>query len=221
MPENHKVIGDEKNLSQKILSISDSKITEKDGKVFIEGYANTKNRKDRYGDIPTVYSKMRNFVYDIEQFKKNPVLLLDHVNQIDHVAGSVVDIKEDEVGLWFKAEFSNSDLPLIKHAREVYKEGHAKAISISGIWHYEDPENPYNLTLAEIFHISPVGVGADANALASAMEKAMKLMADEKTDVQTQASHLHQVKVEIDKWMEDLRNEKILNALADIKNKFH
>ncbi len=102
MPE-HKIVGDVKNPSQKILSISDAKITEKDGKVFLEGYANTKNRKDRYGDVPTVYSKLRAFVYDIEQYQKNPVLMIDHDNQIDHVAGSMVEIKEDENGLWFKA----------------------------------------------------------------------------------------------------------------------
>jgi HK97 family phage prohead protease len=217
----HKIVGAADKLSQKILSISDAKMSEADGKVFIEGYANTKNRKDRYGDIPTVFTKVRPFVYDIEQYRKNPVLMIDHHNNIDHVAGSVVEIKEDENGLWFKAAFSNSDLPLIKHAREVYREGHAKGISIGGVWHFEDPENPDHLTLAEIFEISLVGIGADSNALATAMEKAMKLLADEQADKQTQASMLHQAKSEIDRWLEDLRKEKILQALNDIKDKFH
>lgn len=217
----HKIVGAADKLSQKILSISDAKVTEADGKVYIEGYANTKNRKDRYGDIPTVYTKVRAFCYDIEQYRKNPVLMIDHWNSVDHVAGSIVEIKEDENGLWFKAQFSGSDLPLIKHAREVYREGHAKGISIGGIWHFEDPENPDHLTLAEIFEISLVGIGADPNALASAMEKAMKLMADEEADKQTQASHLHQVKSEIDRWLEDLRKEKLLQELKDIKDKFH
>lgn len=220
MPD-HKIVGAPEAPSQKILTISDFKATQKDGKLYIEGYANSKNKKDRYGDIPTVYPEKRDFVYDLEQYRKNPVLMIDHVNQIDHVAGSMVEIKEDENGLWFKAEFSASDLPLIKHAREVYGEGHAKGISIGGMWHFEDPANPSHITMAEIFEISLVGIGADPNALASAMEKALKLMAAEDTDKQTQASHLHQAKVEIDRWMEDLRQEKILNELQAIKDKFH
>ena len=64
-----------------------------------------------------------------------------------------------------KAVFSNSDLPEIKHARTVYLEGHAKAFSIAGRWHYEDKDHKENLTYAEIYHISPVGVGADPDAL--------------------------------------------------------
>lgn len=220
MPE-HKIVGAAGAPSQKILTISDFKAERKDGKLYIEGYANSKNKKDRYGDIPTVYPEKRDFIYDLEQYRKNPVLMIDHVNQIDHVAGSMVELKEDENGLFFRAEFSGSDLPLIKHAREVYGEGHAKGISIGGIWHFEDPANPSHLTLAEIFEISLVGIGADPNALASAMEKALKLLADEAADKQTTASHLHQAKAEIDRWMDDLRAEKVLRELAALKEKFH
>lgn len=219
METTHKTVGDATTPSIKFLAISDLKITEKDGKVFIEGYANTKDRKDRYGDVPTVFPKLRAFVYELSQYQKNPVMLINHRNAIENIAGSMVEIAEDEKGLKFKGVFSNSELDLVKHTRQVYKEGHAKAISIGGIWHYEDPDNPSHLTLAEIYEISLVAVGADPNALASAMEKAINLITKE-ADPQTQASGLHEAKAEIDRWLEELRNEKLMKEIEGFKKKF-
>jgi len=154
-------------MQRKLFEITDCKSYEEDGKVVIEGYANTKNKPDRYGDIPTVFLALRNFVYDISDFLKNPIMLIDHQNSIDHIAGSYIEVKEDDRGLFVKGIFSNSDFPLIKHARTVYLEGHARAFSIGGYWYYEDKDNPTHLTLAEICDISVVGIGADADALGS------------------------------------------------------
>lgn len=141
-----------------------------DGRSFIEGYANTKGKADRYGDIPTIFPKLRNYVYELKDFVKNPVLLIDHENRVESIAGSFNPkyggyIGEDAVGLRFKAIFSESDHPRVKQARTVYSEGHGRALSIGGIWHYEDGDNPKSLTKADIFEISLVGVGADADAL--------------------------------------------------------
>jgi len=149
----------------KIFDIADCKVKKENGLVIMRGYANTKNKADRYGDIPAVLEGVRNYVYELSEFLKNPVMLLDHVNKVSHIAGSFTEIIEDEIGLRFTAVFSNSTLPEIEHARTVYLEGHGKALSIAGRWHFEDKENPHKLTYAEIFHISPVGVGADPNAL--------------------------------------------------------
>lgn len=161
-------------LQSKLFDVADFKSYEENGRVVISGYANTKNVADRYGDVPTVFTPLRTFVYDVADFRKNPVMLIDHTNAIDHVAGSFVELTEDDRGLFVKAVFSNSDFPLVKHARTVYLEGHAKAFSIAGYWYFEDKENPTHLTLAEICEISVVGVGADANALGqAALEKAL------------------------------------------------
>ncbi|WP_424244409.1 phage head maturation protease [Elusimicrobium posterum] len=92
--------------------------------------------------------------------------MIDHVNRIDHLAGSIDVIMEDEKGLYFEALFSNSEHPTIEHARTVYSEGHAKGISIAGRFHYENVNAPSQLTLAEIYEISLVAIPADANSLA-------------------------------------------------------
>jgi len=158
----------------KILPLTQSCIKQQGNLTFIEGYANTKNKPDRYGDIPSVFRQKRNYVYELTEFKKNPVLLIDHVNRIDHLAGSVTEIYEDAQGLYFKALFSASAHPTVAHARQIYTEGHAKGISIAGRFHYEDSSNPQNLTLAEIFEISLVAVPADPDSLVSASEEEQK-----------------------------------------------
>ncbi len=164
----HKTKGSLAAPALKILALEEGAVKQHDGLIFIEGYANTKNKADRYGDIPRVYPQKRNYVYELKEFKKNPVLLIDHVNRIDHLAGSVTEIYEDEKGLYFKALFSASAHPTVSHARQIYTEGHAKGISIAGRFHYEDPLNPDALTLAEIYEISLVAVPADPDSLARA-----------------------------------------------------
>ncbi len=198
----YNIKGTKKNPAVKILPIEEPKITEKDGITIIEGYANTKNTADRYGDVPTVYSKKRSFVYKLDEFKKNPVLLIDHVNRIDHLAGSITEIKEDRKGLYFKAMFSTSSHPIIAHARHIYKEGHAKGISIAGKFHFEDVKNPEHLTLAEIYEISLVAVPADPNSLAQAMEKTLSNL--ESASGKESKSSLALIQKEIDTWIDQL-----------------
>jgi len=165
-------------LDVKISTISDLKLKKENGKLFLRGYANTKGTADRYGDIPTVFN--RDFIYELTQFKKNPVMLINHENKVENIAGSFTKLEEDDKGLYFESEFSQSDLPLIKHARTVYGEGHAKALSIAGKFLYEDEDNPKHLTLAKIYEISLVPVPADPNSLAVAFEKAYKELNEKK-----------------------------------------
>lgn len=143
--------------------LTDFKELETDGVLRISGYANNKHIADRYGDIPTEYN--RSYVYELEEYRRNPALLMDHNHDVSHMVGSVTNIFEDEKGLYFEAEISNSDLPIIKHARQLIKEGHLKTVSIGGVWLYEDLQNPSHLTLAKIFEISLVSVPADTYAV--------------------------------------------------------
>lgn len=162
------------NLDRKTWTLQDFKASNEDGKLTISGYANTKNNEDRIGDIPTVLNSKRNYVYDLKEFKKNPVMLLNHNNKIESIAGSYSEVREDEKGLFVKGVFSDSDLAEVKHARQVYGEGHAKALSIAGKFLYEDEKKPNKLTLAQIYEISLVAVPADPNAMVSAEKKCLE-----------------------------------------------
>lgn len=133
---------------------------------YISGYANTKNKEDRYGDIP-----MGDNVYDLKLFKKNPILLIDHNNSASSIAGIFTKIKEDANGLLFKArlmDIEDAHNPHVKHAISAYINGFGRALSIGGRWYYENPDNPKHLTKAVIHEISLVGVGADGLALTDA-----------------------------------------------------
>lgn len=146
----------------KDFEVAEFKAVEENGLVKISGYANNKGIADRYGDIPTAFG--RSFVYELEEYRRNPVLLLDHEAEVKKLCGTVTEIHEDERGLYFEAVLSNSDLPEVKHARTLIKEGMLKTVSIGGIWLYEDMENPAHLTLAKIFEISLVTIPADPYA---------------------------------------------------------
>ncbi len=190
----------------KIVPIYRQRIYEEGDHVVIEGYANTKNRPDRYGDVPAVYPALRSYVYDCSEFLKNPVLLIDHVNSVDHVAGSVTELKEDETGLFFRAVFSASGYPVVAHARQVYQEGHARGISMAGQFHFENVQDPSQLTLAEIYEISLVAVPADPNALAEAMKKALASFTDDSNE--KKPARLLRAKQAIDRCISDLRRKK-------------
>lgn len=146
----------------KEFTLTDFKATEQDGKLVISGYANTKGVADRYGDIPTPYG--RSYVYDLQEYLRNPIVLLDHEAEVKQIAGKCTEIREDEKGLFFRAEITSSNLPLMEHVRTIIREGILKTVSIGGMWLYEDLENPSFLTLAKIFEISLVAIPADTYA---------------------------------------------------------
>lgn len=185
-----------------IKAVSDGNI------VKISGYANTKFVADRYGDIPAPYN--RAFVYDLEEFKRNPVLLLNHAWDVKNIAGGVTAIKEDERGLYFEATLSASNLPELEHAKTLIKEGYLKTVSIGGMWKYENPDNSNQLTLAKIFEISLVSVPADPNATFHEVKEAEEApAADKATDE----------KKEQEKQFANTALEKIFSFEAEAKIK--
>lgn len=151
-------------LDNKFFDIDDIEVKADDGATYITGIANNKNIADSYGDIP----KGEN-VYDLERYKKNPVVLVDHVNSVANIAGRMVKIKETDKGLEFKLRLmDNPKTDIAAHAVEAYKTGFGTALSIGGKWDYGE-RNEKNgtqvLTKAYIHEISLVGVGADGHAL--------------------------------------------------------
>ena len=126
-------------------------------------------------------------MYELEEYRRNPVLLLDHEAEVKKLCGTVTEIREDERGLYFEATLSNSDLPEVKHARTLIQEGMLKTVSIGGIWLYEDIENPAHLTLAKIFEISLVAIPADTYATFSEVKSEKQA---EQVEVKTDYSAL-------------------------------
>ena len=175
------------------------KAVENDGVVRISGYANNKYISDRYGDIPNPFN--REYVYELTEFKKNPILLLNHSANIGSIAGKVTEIREDVKGLYFEAEFTKSEhIAEILHAKQLVQEGILKTVSIGGIWHYEDEHNRDHLTLAEIMEISLVAVPADPNALVEEIKPVVVPVAEEPEDKQAKSGMITSLYNKITAW---------------------
>jgi len=101
--------------------------------VTINGYLSTFESftpKDRDGD----YVKATAFDKSLGRFGKNPVMLLDHVNDIDHVAGSFTNMQKDGNGLAVIGKVSNA--PELRKVRFLVAEGHLKTLSMGGLFLY-------------------------------------------------------------------------------------
>jgi len=180
----------------KNFELTEVKAVENDGVVRISGYANNKYISDRYGDVPTPFN--REYVYELTEFKKNPILLLNHNSNIGSIAGKVTEIREDVKGLYFEAEFTKSEhIAEILHAKQLVQEGILKTVSIGGIWHYEDEHNRDHLTLAEIMEISLVAVPADPNAL---VEEIKQPVPDKPEDKQAKSGMIASLYAKITAW---------------------
>lgn len=144
----------------------DSKSVKKsaDGKITIEGYANT-SHVDRVGDnvLPSAFSKT------LPEYMQNPVLLSQH--DWDLVIGKVLEanIVEDsdssEGGLWIKAMISGADD--VSSVREKVREGILTTFSIG----YNEIEAAYDKSKdvfivkeVELLEISIVTIPANPNA---------------------------------------------------------
>ncbi|MBU1067728.1 HK97 family phage prohead protease [Patescibacteria group bacterium] len=149
---------------KKLIEMQDIKATDKDGFLYIEGYANVKNVKDRYGDVPTVFTALRDYVYNVTEFKKNPVMMLNHSYDTSSMAGSFVHIEEDSKGLFVVGKYTNSEYAPVKHAKQLITEGHLKTFSIGGRFYWEDKDNSDHLTLADIHETSIVAIPACTQA---------------------------------------------------------
>ena len=180
----------------KNFELTEVKAVENDGVVRISGYANNKYISDRYGDIPTPFN--REYVYELTEFRKNPILLLNHNANIGSIAGKITEIHEDVKGLYFEAEFTKSaHIAEILHAKQLVQEGILKTVSIGGVWHYEDEHNRDHLTLAEIMEISLVAVPADPNAL---VEEIKQPVPDKQEDKQAKSGMIASLYAKITAW---------------------
>lgn len=130
--------------------------------VSIEGYLSTfeaVTKADRDGDVVEDGA----FADTIPEFMKNPVMLVDHVNMVEYLAGNFTQVKEDRNGLRIKAEVSNS--PDMINVRFKIVEGILKALSMGGIFYYK--EDRRTIFKVKLWEGSLVSIPANQDALFS------------------------------------------------------
>lgn len=153
----------------KSLTIRGGKVSddEKDGPITdyldveIEGYGSTfvsTTKRDRGGDyiLPGAFDKT------IAEFMKNPVILIDHRNAVDNLAGSWAKVGTNDRGLAVLGKISNA--PGMRDTRFKLKEGHLKGLSIGGMFFYTDDN--YGIDEVNLFEISLTPIPMNQDALA-------------------------------------------------------
>jgi len=116
--------------------------------VSIKGYLSTfesTTRSDRQGD----YIVEGAFTDTIPAFmKNNPVLLRDHINMTDYIAGTFVVMRQDKTGLYIEAKLT--DAPGNLDTRFKVADGTLKTLSMGGLFHYnEDGRGIFKVDLWE------------------------------------------------------------------------
>lgn len=112
--------------------------------------------KDRDGDsvLPGAFTET------IKDFMRNPVMLTDHRNSVDNIAGSYSLVMQDEKGL--KVTGKVTDAPGMRDLRFKIMEGHLKTLSMGGLFLY-GPDG-HTIEKAYLFEISLVAVPANPDA---------------------------------------------------------
>lgn len=128
--------------------------------IQIEGYLSTfesVTKADRDGDVVEAGA----FKDTIPEFMTNPVLLVDHINMVEYLAGNFTNVKEDRNGLRIKAEVTNS--PDMVAVRFKIAEGYLKALSMGGIFYYK--EDRRTIFKVKLWEGSLVSIPANQDAL--------------------------------------------------------
>lgn len=159
---------------KKLASTESFEIKSQDSATYIEGLAN-KFVVDRGSDI------IQTDAWDLESFKKNPIILVNHgMDTMGGIpVGKAVEVRPTDKGLFIKVRLSNSKVPAIQMIRDLVEERILQAFSVGF-----DPKEVVpiemegktvnNITKAELFEVSIVGVPMNQDSLFTVSEKSLK-----------------------------------------------
>jgi len=127
--------------------------------VMFKGYGSTNEtitKGDRIGD----YLRKGAFKKTIKEFKKNPVMLIDHENSVNNIAGSYTKVLEDDNGLYLEGKIS--DAPELATVRMLIAEGHLQTLSIGGMFYYDDDGK--GISQVDLMEVSLVAIPMNPDA---------------------------------------------------------
>lgn len=127
--------------------------------VKIKGYLSTFGNTDRDGDVvhPNAFDET------LAEFRKNPIMLMDHVNMVKYTAGRFDQIRTDANGLYVEASVTNSPAPDMVDLRFKVSEGSLRTLSMGGIFYYD--EDRTTIFKVKLWEGSIVPIPANPRAL--------------------------------------------------------
>lgn len=128
---------------------------------YLSTFANALNA-DRDGE----YVMAGAFDETLKRFRTNPVMLVDHRNQVANIAGSFIKAAEDKNGLYVEGMLSNS--PDNIDVRFKIVERHLKTMSMGGIFHFS--EDRRGIFKVDLWEGSLVAIPSNPDALFNVRE---------------------------------------------------
>jgi len=111
---------------------------------------------DRAGDVVSIEA------WDLKNFKRHPVLLVDHDYKVEKIVGAAKRIWIEDNKLLMRPEFHELT-ELSKDVKRMVEDGVLKSVSVGYIEH--GPEKDGDMGRNELLEVSFVAVGANPNAL--------------------------------------------------------
>lgn len=120
---------------------------------------------DRDGEI------IRQEWIDLEKYRKNPVVIIDHEYKVENIVWKVTKIWTEWKITYAEGVFSNTN-PKAKIVKDLYNEGMLKSVSI---WFLRGRDSQgANIKNSEMFELSFVIAGANAEALSQDQKSVYK-----------------------------------------------
>lgn len=161
--------------------------------LFVEGYASVFGVKDSYGDIVMPGA----FIRTLRENGKRIKLCLQH--DMDDVVGKIIELKEDAIGLYFKAKISNTTMG--KDLVELIQDEAINEISIQYstiVSEWDAKEETRYLKDVELYEISFVSRAANPQAIITGTEVKSEKKANELTDEELMTKY-EELKAEVTK----------------------
>jgi len=159
---------DEK-MEQKSLELLSTFKSVDENEMRVTGVIGSDDSIDRHGD------KINPKGWDLENFKKNPVVMLNH-DYSQFPIGKAINVKRKKNALVFDIQFSKT-LPIAKEAFNLVKEGIMKAWSVGFlVKEWAKAGGDYTIDKMELLELSLVGIPANPNALLNGLNKDQRKM---------------------------------------------
>lgn len=111
--------------------------------------------------------------WDFENYKKNPVVIANHIYRIENIVGRATKIWIEDWRLVIEGVFSKSN-PLGILLADLYDEGMVKTVSVGFIPKQRQEDNRRIITSAELLELSFVAVPCNPEALSLDQKELMK-----------------------------------------------
>ena len=173
------------------------KAIEQGKNLFIEGYASVFGVLDSYEDI-VEKGAFTNTIQG-KNFKR---IAFCYQHEFSTVIGKIIELKEDEVGLWFKAKISNTNLG--RDLVELISDGAISEISIGYRTKVSEINTETNVRMikeVELYEISLVTRAANSEAFITQTEVKNEVVND----------------IPDEKPLSDLSNDELLSKRQDIE----